>query len=212
LKSLVTEPTVLINEKFQPARQINSYHRFFAATNSSLFKNTEPGDRRDFTLRVSDSRKGDFAYWTELNHEIKNGGVEALAYDLLEMDLSHFNIRNKPNTAELLEQKLHSLTNIHRWWFDCLDNGGMFEGAWPNFAITAKIIEDVVTFTGGKMRRRLDARDVGKAMQELCPSAKQHQQQSQYSRHRGYLLPSLQQARPEFDQYIGGAVEWPEAG
>ena len=59
LKSLVTEPFVRINEKFQPSRQIRSYHRFVAATNADHFKNTEPDDRRDFTLRVSESRKGD---------------------------------------------------------------------------------------------------------------------------------------------------------
>jgi hypothetical protein len=88
----------------------------------------------------------------------------------------------------------------------------MSEGTWPDFISTANIIEDVVTFTGGKMYRRPDARDVGKAMQELCPGARAHQQQSQYSRHRGYLLPLLQQARAEFDQYIGGAVKWTEAG
>ena len=35
LKSLVTEPTLSINEKHQPARQITSYHRFFGASNAA---------------------------------------------------------------------------------------------------------------------------------------------------------------------------------
>ena len=39
LKSLVTEPEILINEKYQPARQVRSYHRFIAATNADHFKN-----------------------------------------------------------------------------------------------------------------------------------------------------------------------------
>jgi hypothetical protein len=58
LKSLVTEPVIHINEKHQPARQTRSYHRFFAATNADHLKNTERDDRRDFALRVSESRKG----------------------------------------------------------------------------------------------------------------------------------------------------------
>lgn len=59
LKSLVTEPVIHINEKHQPARQINSFHRFFGASNSDFYKATDRDDRRDFVLRVSDSRKGD---------------------------------------------------------------------------------------------------------------------------------------------------------
>lgn len=40
LKSLVTEQTISVNEKHQPARQITSYHRFFSATNAEHFKAT----------------------------------------------------------------------------------------------------------------------------------------------------------------------------
>jgi hypothetical protein len=134
LKSIVTEPIVQISEKYQPSRQIRSCHRFIAATNADHFKNTERDDRRDFTLRVSESRKGDLEYWKALNDEIENGGIEAMVYDLLAMDLSDFNVRNKPNTKELVEQKLHSLDPIQRWWHDCLYNGTISNNDnWPEF-------------------------------------------------------------------------------
>jgi replication-associated recombination protein RarA len=38
LKSLVTEQTILISEKYQPSRQIVSCHRFIPATNADNFK------------------------------------------------------------------------------------------------------------------------------------------------------------------------------
>ncbi len=120
LKSLVTEPLIHINEKHQPARQTRSYHRFIAATNADHFKNTENDDRRDFTLRVSEIHKGDHDYWKVLYDEIENGGVAAMVHDLYAMDLSEFNVRVKPATKELLEQKLSSLPHIERWWHDCL--------------------------------------------------------------------------------------------
>lgn len=41
LKSIVTEPIIQINEKYQPSRQIKSCHRLVAATNADHFKNTE---------------------------------------------------------------------------------------------------------------------------------------------------------------------------
>jgi hypothetical protein len=209
LKSLVTEPTVFINEKHQPARQTLSYHRFFAATNADHLKNTERDDRRDFALRVSESRKGDHAYWQALNHEIDNGGVAAMVYDLLALDLSGFNVRDKPNTQELLEQKLQSLGPIARWWHDCLDGGGLTaEGGWADFIGTEAAIKGIVELAGGRLYKRPSPADVVQALLKLCPSAAKKQQQDNLGRHRGLSLPSLQQARAEFEAYIGGAISW----
>jgi hypothetical protein len=210
LKSLVTEDFFQINEKFQPARQINSYHRFIAATNADHFKNTDPDDRRDFTLRVAESRKGDHDFWDDLNHEIKNGGAAAMAADLLEMDLSDFNVRDKPNTKELLEQKLLSLEPIARWWHDCISHGVINDDddRWPEFVSTVDAVEGIMDVAGGRVYRKPGPRNVVQEMKKLCPSAKQWQKQSMGSRHRGLILPPLEDARTEFEQYLDGTIEW----
>jgi hypothetical protein len=211
LKSIVTEPIIQISEKYQPSRQIRSVHRFIASTNADHFKNTERDDRRDFTLRVSEARKKDHNYWVALADEIKNGGVEAMVYDLMNIDLSDFNIRQKPNTKELVEQKLHSLDPIQRWWHDGLYNGAFGKCVnWMEFISTSDVIDGIIEVNGGRMHKKPSALIISQALHKLCPSAKQHQQQTKYDRHRGYLLPTLQQARAEFEQYIGGSVEWPE--
>lgn len=210
LKSIVTEPIIQISEKYQPSRQIRSVHRFIAATNADHFKNTERDDRRDFTLRVSDIRKGDLDYWKELNDEIENGGVEAMVHDLLAINLSDFNVRNKPNTKELVEQKIHSLDPIQRWWHDGLYNGAFGDSdKWPEFISTLDAIAGIIEVNGGRIHKKPSALIISQALHKLCPSAKNHQMQSHLSRHRGYLLPPLQQARTEFEKYIGGVVEWP---
>ncbi len=209
LKSLVTEPVIHINEKHQPARQTHSYHRFFAASNADHLKNTERDDRRDFALRISESRKGDHAYWQELNVEIEQGGVAAMVHDLLTMDLSGFNVRDKPNTNELLEQKLQSLGPIARWWHDCLDGGGLTgEGGWADFIATDAAVKGVVELAGGRLYKKPSPADVVQALLKLCPSATKVQQQDNLKRHRGLSLPPLQQARAEFEAYIGGAISW----
>lgn len=211
LKSLVTEPVIHINEKYQPARQTSSYHRFFAATNADHMKITDRDDRRDFALRVSESRKGDHAYWTALNFEIDNGGVEAMVHELLAMDISEFNVRAKPDTKELLEQKLQSLGPIARWWHDCLSSGELsVDGDWPEFISTSDCIADIWEMNGGKSFKKPAAIDVVQALVKLCPSAVSKQQNDGLGRKRGLVLPSLAQARIEFDHYIGGAVNWPE--
>ena len=50
--------------------------------------------------------------------------------------------------------------------------------------------------------------DVQREMAQLCPSASKHQQGSRFGRNRGLKLPDLDQARQEFEQYLGGKVEW----
>jgi hypothetical protein len=210
LKSVVTEPYILINEKHQPARQIDSYHRFIAATNAEHLKHTEKDDRRDFTLRVSEAHKGDQAYWNALNHEIESGGVAAMAYELLNTNLSDFNVRNKPNTEELIVQKLHSLGPVERWWHDCLLRGGInADDKWPEFVSTDNALEGVMAVAGGRIYRKPTNRDVVQEMKKLCPSAK-HGQKTTPPRNRGFFLPSLQQARVEFERYIDGNIDWPE--
>lgn len=209
LKSLVTEPVILINQKHQPARQSRSYHRFVAATNAEHFKFTERDDRRDFTLRVSEDRKGDLDYWKALYREISGDGVAAMVHDLLAMDLSEFNVRDKPETKELMAQKLRSLEPIPRWWHECLLSGEISEDeAWPEFISTDKAIEGVVDTAGGRLFRKPSASDLVSTMSKLCPSARKKQQKEDYKRKRGLGLPSLQKARAEFEDYIGGEVPW----
>ena len=208
-KSLATEPVIHINEKHQPARQIRSYHRYFVATNADHWKHTEKDDRRDFVLRVSEERKGDHAYWRELHHAIEDGTVEAMTHDLLAMDLSGFIVRDKPETRELLVQKLQSLDATPRWWYDCLQAGSMSDdGEWPEFISTADAIEGIVEFSGNKLFRKPAAIDLIRSMQKLCPSAHKKQRKTASGRQRGLALPSLEQSREEFERYIGGSIEW----
>lgn len=222
LKSLVTEPTVYINEKHQPARQMKSFHRFFAATNADHFKNTERDDRRDFVLRVSDERKNDAEYWTALNEQMTNGGVEALLYELENIDLTNFNVRAKPSTYALVEQKILSLDHVARWWHDSLEQGYIEVGQslsvtqsensnqWPEFISTADVIEEIENTSGRRVYKKPIAREVIQAFGKFCPSAQQQQKRIDTTKKRGLAVPPLEQARKEFEQFIGGSIEWPD--
>lgn len=208
LKSLVTEPLIHINEKHQPARQVRSYHRFFGASNSDFYKVTDRDDRRDFVLRVSDARKGDHAYWNALNEEIENGGVEAFVRILRKRDLSTFNVREKPNTGELMQQKLKSLPPIQNWWFECLCRGEIVAGfGWPKFVSTESAIKGVCDSAGGSAVQP-SAIEVKKLLTKFCPSSSNKQTTLVRTRQRGLQLPALKQAKAEFAAYMGGEITW----
>lgn len=209
LKSLVTEPLIHVNQKHQPARQMRSYHRFIAATNAAHFKHTERDDRRSFVLRLSEARRGDHAYWQALHQQIVSGGAAAMMYDLLALDLSNFNVRQKPQTAALLDQKLRSLDPIPHWWYECLERGEVTDGSeWPKFIATEKAIAAIKDMAGRQLYKPPTGRQVNEAFRQFCPSARQDQQKTNFGRHRGLALPDLETARAEFAEYIGGEVPW----
>ena len=81
-------------------------------------------DRRFVFLRVSDERKDDYDYFKQL-YKAMNDPVQLGAFvDLLAAtDITDFNIRAKPNTGELLEQKLLSIRGFARYWYEVLDTG-----------------------------------------------------------------------------------------
>ena len=104
LKSMITEPTIAIEQKYQPRRTIQSIHRFFAASNHDHFGNIELDDRRFVFLRVSDKRKGNHDYFSRLYAAI-NDPVQlgAFVHKLATLDITDFNFHAKPNTGEMLE-------------------------------------------------------------------------------------------------------------
>jgi hypothetical protein len=207
LKSLVTEPLIHINQKHQPARQSRSFHRFVAASNSEHFKHTDRDDRRDFVLRVSEDHKGDHVYWQALHAEIEGDGTAAMMHHLRTLDLSNFNVRDKPQTQALLQQKLMSLAPIPRWWFELLA-GDSEEDGWPDFIPTTDIVEAVKEIAGSRAYKAVRPADVIQAMTKLCPSAQKKQKGEKYNRQRGLKLPSLEVARSEFETWIDGKVDW----
>ncbi|MDA8954265.1 DUF5906 domain-containing protein, partial [Pseudomonadales bacterium] len=70
LKSVVTEPEIHIEQKYQPSRTIDSYQRFFATINHEQFAHMEHDDRRFLFLRVSDKHKQDTEYFGKLHKSL----------------------------------------------------------------------------------------------------------------------------------------------
>jgi hypothetical protein len=209
LKSLVTEPIIEVNEKYQPQRQIASYHRFFLATNATHLKHTDRDDRRDLSLRLSEARKGDHAYWQNIHRDMATGGIEAFAAELMEMDISAFNVRDKPSTPELLEQKLFSLDGIAQWWFDSLQDGQMTDhGAWSNWVSTQDALDAINRTPAYRSFRAPRAQELVLKVTHMCPSARKGQKRNGNERTRGLTLPALEQARSEFEDWIGSKIDW----
>lgn len=220
LKSLITEPTCRIEQKYQPARIIDSYHRFIAASNNEQFAHIELDDRRFMFLRVSSIKKGDVSYFDGLLSAINNPVViAAMIYDLESMDLTTFNVRRRPSTEEHLSQKIQSLTGFDRYWFEVLQAGSMggseniYLGEWsdPRFVSSYTLLGQYKNYDKNSERfASTQASHIALKISKLCKSSRPARGKDPHSGRqvRGFYLPSLTTARQEFEEVLGGPVTW----
>jgi hypothetical protein len=90
IKSLSTKTGIGIETKGLPVIQCPIGVNFWAATNHDTAAFIEEADVRYWVLDVSESKIGDTAYFAALMQEIENGGREAFAYHLLNLDVTDF--------------------------------------------------------------------------------------------------------------------------
>lgn len=127
LKGLITEPTITIEAKRKNAIDIVNMLHIIMASNSDWVVPATQGERRYFVLDVNDSRVKNRDYFYKLNEQMSNGGLSAMIYDMLEYDISGYEIRDVPETSALRDQKQLNLDSLHRWWSSVLDRGFVYK-------------------------------------------------------------------------------------
>jgi hypothetical protein len=123
LKSLITEPYLTIEGKFQNATQMPNFLHVMMASNEEWVVPASQDARRFFVLEVSEARKQDLDYFGAIMDQLKAGGYEGMLHDLLERDITDFRVRTVPITTGLQGQRKLSLPTTEAWWQDCLERG-----------------------------------------------------------------------------------------
>ena len=223
LKSTVTEPFIQIEQKYQPSRSIGSVHRFFASSNHEHFANVERDDRRFLFLRLSAARQQDTAYFSAISAAIKDPNtLGALAYYLQRKDLSKFDVRLKPKTAEQVTQKLRSLNGFERFWYEVLTSADLGGGSQTSDTWTTDVFVPTTILLGtyrefdknAQRHNTLQEAQVAETIRRICPSATKTRElvaQSYGSstvQKRGYRFPAIDVARDEFSDYLGCDLDW----
>jgi len=126
LKSIITEPHLTIEGKYQNAMQTPNFLHLMMASNEDWVVPASLQARRFLLLEVGDAQRNDTAYFAAIWGEMKNGGYEAMLYDLLDLDVTHFNVWHVPVTAGLQQQKKLTLDTSYGWWLDVLHRGYVF--------------------------------------------------------------------------------------
>ena len=126
MKSVITEPFLVVEPKGRDAVQSPNYLHVMMATNEDWAVPASLRSRRWLVLDVNESRANDHDYFKAIQHELDHGGHEAMLHELLHRDISSTNLRDVPVTAALIDQRTRSLDTHTAWWLDCLSRGYVF--------------------------------------------------------------------------------------
>ncbi len=232
LKHLITSEKVFIEPKGLNGFHVQSVLRLFMSSNEKWVVPATEDERRYFVLDVDnryslkqathEQRK---RYFEPIRKEMANGGRGALLHFLQTYDLSGFDVRAVPNTAALAEQKLQGLKNIERWWHGQLQSGeaefpftkerGGARADWVLDSIAVDRNELREAYSRWMRSRRYDGEELrdwefGQRLGKLVSLGTFQKRSKDGKRPRAYLLPSLNDCRDHFEQWIGSELEWPE--
>ena len=215
LKALITEETVAIEAKGVDLVTGKNRTHIMMATNNDWAVPSSAEERRFFVVEVSDEMRGDFEYFNKLKAEQDQGGLAAMLYDLQTLDISDFNVRDIPQTAALLDQKILSLTGTEAWLYECLQTGSVpvhhdAETDWDESGIDFAKSDAYDAFVRRasvyKCARDVPGKSVwSKRIREIVGATDSRQQKI-----RKLVLPPLDQCRAKFEAFIGHDIEWSE--
>ena len=125
IRNMITEPFITVEQKGKDLIRVKNNVNLIFASNSGWVVPAGLEERRFFVLDVSDKHQQGKAFFKALVNQMENGGVEAMLYDLLKLDISGVDLRTFEQTAGLFEQKIYSMTTVQKYWFERLMDGNM---------------------------------------------------------------------------------------
>ena len=126
LKSLITGSTITIEAKGVDVDVSPNLLHIIILGNADWLVPASWEERRFLMMSCGSKYKQNQEYFKALWDQLRNGGYEALLYHLLyEVDLTKFNVRDAPHTAELREQMSESLRGVEMAWWHCLYHGSL---------------------------------------------------------------------------------------
>ena len=132
--------------------------------------------------------------------------------------LADFDVRSRPLSAEHLQQRLKSLENFERYWYEVLRQGEITGFEFPQIDWFEPMYVSTGTLVKGYKHANRNAERYATVQSEViaatllkvCPSAKKTRSAEAHgtARKRGYELPHISVARRDFDRYLGCNIDW----
>ncbi len=224
LKDMITSDTVKIEYKGQDVVELPSLHRYIMTSNEEWVVPASWDERRFAVFNVGTGRKQDRPYFRRMMRELRNGGYERLMWELTQFDLSTVDVGKAPITVGLADQKLASLQNVEKWWYNVLVEGeapfldGMSDfdeedTSWEESGVEVPCGDVRVAYETFIRTRRFEGDPLanaafGKRLSAMCPMQRVRATTKGGSRPWSYRMPSLTDCRKSFADFVGQDIQW----
>ena len=218
LRDLVSGDHHMLEYKGVDQIRIKNHMRLFVTGNPDWMVPAGFRERRWAVFDMGEEHMQDHAYFAAIDHEMDNGGREALLHYLLNFDLSQVDLRTVPKTAALLDQQIESMTPEQAWWFQTLMKGvlppkphGVNE---PRVCQKDDLFERYILHTRiqGVRHRSIEVKLGMFLRKQLGAELKDTRPVVGTQRFRCYELPPLTDCRRLFAESLGQPIDWESEG
>lgn len=217
IKGLTTSPEIMIERKGKEPYQVDNLVRLVVIGNEEWLVPATADERRFAVFQMGEARMQDQRFFESMRVLLDDkGGSGLLLHYLKNFDLKRINVNHAPSTEALLDQKMSSLDSFYQYWFDCLEEGRLifsdFSDQWEQ-QVTKETFRD-------SYRKYIKDRNIktgwlpndiaiGKRLKACLPSLVSDGKRRENGRSVWmYKLPDLDQARFEWELFIGHKVKW----
>lgn len=215
LKGLVTGAEHTIEHKGKEPYRVDNKCRVVVLGNADWLVPASPDERRFAVFTVGNGRKQDRDFFEGMRLGMQAGGNAYLLGQLLDVDLSGYDINAAPATEALLNQKHESLDAFHQWWLESLSAGRLlgsdFGDEWPEEVDKERLREAFGRYSKGRGNGRYTpgTRDIGRALKKCAPSLRNDSKRRDgKTLVNTYRLADLDTHRREWNTFIGAEVQW----
>ena len=217
LKGIVTEDLMSIEGKGKDIITLHNHIRMAMASNNEWVAPVGLRDRRFCVLDVSDEMIQNKRYFGGILNELRNGGYEAMLYDLLEYDTSKVDVSTILETAAGFDQKVESMTTVQKFWYEKLRSGDLHgeDLSWGEAIKTEMFYDQYLYFSEkiGVRHKKID-KQFGKELRQICPGIMRKLLKTSDDGAENYLnkwhyeFPKLEICRNLFEKAINVELDW----
>jgi hypothetical protein len=204
LKGMITEATMTIEPKGIDAFQWPNLLGMLLTANEKWVVPASPDERRYAVQNASDKYRKNDDYFNRVFEQIDNGGVAAMLYDLLRMDLGDWHPRQDvPQNAALVEQKVQSLDGLDGWFMAKLSLGEL-PNAFPKNprqSLSCNLKRDAQDHN--PKNKYLTETEFGLYLRKEVGC-----EHKSTGKAWSWIFPPLADCRKAFEVKLGGSCEW----
>lgn len=203
LKTLITEPTRILEYKGKDAMVMPNYTRLMMASNKTWVVPVEMDDRRFFIIDVSGKKSKDHDYFDKIYRQMnEEGGNEALLHMLKKRDISKSNLKDFPITEAILDNKLESMETMGQWIYYMLCDNDFTANM--EMDPIKKLHEEYKIFCGRNWPASFNA--FTRKIKKFFPEMRTYQRSGEPRRY--YKFPPLDECRKQFEAIIRIKIDW----